>query len=154
MNAIAGQYNICLPTIKDKVATSILANIAVEWFSNTNPANKPKSGKPLGLVATNLVCHYTGQEEPEAFALLEEPRLHAYGSIEQTYLDLLAQAKRIDTVEGGNWPLLLRAMTIPADDGIYTARHTKVDRIAVSRISHALVERLEMIKSYPQLLDY
>jgi hypothetical protein len=155
MDSIARKHCINLPPIRDGVGMNILSNIAVEFFANSNPENKhKKKGRPLGLVAISLVEFYTGQTEPEAFALLEEPMLHAYGHIEQTYLDLRAQAKRIDTVESGNWPLLMKAMTIPADDSILTARSAKVDRLASSRIGHALVERLRVIQSYPQLLSY
>jgi hypothetical protein len=102
MNAVAREYNISLPEIRNDIGMNILSNIAVESFSNSNPANKPHKGRPLGQIAINLVEYYTGLEEPEAFSLLEEPFLHAYGSIEQLYLDLLKQAKRIDTVESGN----------------------------------------------------
>lgn len=80
----------------DSMALQMLSNIAVDLFSRSMPDSK--SGKPLGLIAEELVLFITGKLEecPEAMTLLECPTLHAYGSIEQRYIDLLNMSRDID----------------------------------------------------------
>jgi len=93
------------------------------------------------------------EEIPEAMTLLDNPLLNAYGSIEQTYLDLIKKAREIDTIHQGEWPLLLKAMTIPLSDQVFSDRRENVERVAVSRVGRALIERLRVLESYPQLLN-
>lgn len=153
ITAIARKLGYPIAPLDDDQAKSLLANVAVEFFANSNPENAdPKdTSRPLGPMAINLVCYYTGLETvPNALALMEEPVLHAYGSVEQTFLDLLVQARKIDQ-SGGNWPLLLRAMTLPHSDAIFSARSTRVEATGVSRIGFALKSRFEMLLMYPSL---
>jgi len=144
-----------VPDISDIVGMNILSNIMVELFSVSHGKLTAKEGKPLGDLATDLVIKLTGMAEeiPEAMTLLDNPLLNAYGSIEQTYLDLIKKAREIDTIHQGEWPLLLKAMTIPLSDQVFSDRRENVERVAVSRVGRALIERLRVLESYPQLLN-
>jgi len=152
MNAIARQYNISLPTINDTVGMNLLANCAVESFASSQP--QVGKGKPLGLVAENILIYLTGIETEHMTTLLENPFLHAYGNIEQQYLDLTKLAREIDTVRGGDWPLILKSMTTPKSDEIFTKRENFTTALGSSKLGHAIVERLRMLESYPQLLNF
>jgi hypothetical protein len=60
-------------------------------FSEGNPASMPnRRGNNLGLLAENWVMYLTGilEDEPRAMTLLENPQLHAYGNVENQYLQL------------------------------------------------------------------
>nr|BCY26967.1 RNA dependent RNA polymerase [Nigrospora sphaerica mitovirus 2] len=156
INSIARRVGISLPSINDTVGMNILANIMVELFANSRSKMDPeaKGGYPLGALAENLLILITGNldNDPTWSYLLECPPLHAYGSIEQTYLDLIKKAREVDTIGQGDWPLFLRAITIPLDDRVFSNRDTDVESIGVAKVSKALIERLEILKSYPQLL--
>jgi len=88
--------------LTEYTGNSIFINAAVAIFSESNPLESKKAkGEPLGLLATNWVMMATSQEEALSEILLEVPLLHAYGSIEQTYLDLLKKGREIDTIGKG-----------------------------------------------------
>lgn len=131
---------------------NILANIMVDFFSQSHSALLKPGGKPLGLLAEELVMYLTGSENPDALTLLKNPHLDCYGSIEQTYLDLLKKAREVDTIHQGEWPLLLKAITIPLSDELFVNRQTEVMRVAVSKVGKALIERFKVLESYPGLL--
>jgi hypothetical protein len=85
------------PVILDELASNmLLGDIALELFTKSDPTLNPK-GKPLGPLAEQLVMYLTGllEERPEVMGLLENPLLHSYGSIEQTYLDCLQLSKGV-----------------------------------------------------------
>lgn len=153
MNNIARKLGHTEIFFDDSSALQMLSNIAVDLFSRSMPdVNK---GKPLGLIAEELVLFITGKLEecPEAMTLLECPTLHAYGSIEQRYLDLLKMAREIDTEKRGEWPLLLRAMTIPASDELFIDRQEQTQALGVSQIGRLLTDRIGIVKQYPNLMD-
>jgi hypothetical protein len=81
------------------------------------------------------------------------PQIRGYGTIEETYLNLLAQARRIDTVEQGNWPKILRTMALPLDDRIFCQRTSHMISKGAALVAKQLIPRLEMIQMYPSLLD-
>lgn len=153
MNNIARKLGHTELYFNDTMALQMLSNIAVELFSRSMP--DVKKGKPLGYIAEELVLFITGKLEecPEAMALLENPTLHAYGSIEQRYLDLLKMARSIDTERRGEWPLLLRAMTIPLSDELFLDRFEQTEALGVSQIGRLLTDRLGIVKQYPSLID-
>ncbi|QTY21822.1 RNA-dependent RNA polymerase [Botryosphaeria dothidea mitovirus 3] len=153
-NLIARRLSISLPLLSDTVGMNILANIMVELFSDSYGQMTKQGGKPLGDLAIDLVTRLTdvGQEDERAMVLLANPLLQAYGSIETTYVDLLRKAKEIDTIHAGEWPLLLKAMTIPLSDDVFSNRQEHVESVAVSRVGKKLRERLLILKSFPQLL--
>lgn len=90
MNNICQAQGIPLTIVSNRTATKVAADVALELFKHSDPTRKT-GGKPLGLLAENQVIAITGalEERPEAMALLDTPVLHAYGSIEQSYLDLI-----------------------------------------------------------------
>lgn len=72
----------------------------VELFAESNPDNK--EGTPgMWDLAANTVLYLSGLESPLGITLMDNPLLHAVGSVEQQYLDLRALAIRIDTVGQG-----------------------------------------------------
>jgi hypothetical protein len=82
------------------------------------------------------------------------PQPPAYGLVEEMYVNLLKRARRIDTVEGGNWPILLRTIALPLDDTIFVERTSRLIVKGSMLVSKHLKERLEMIDMYPSLLDF
>nr|QIR30254.1 RNA-dependent RNA polymerase [Plasmopara viticola lesion associated mitovirus 31] len=153
MTTLARRFTTLTNIITDQVSTNILANIMVELFSESNSALLKPGGKPLGLLAEAIVMLLTGSENPDALTLLKNPHLDCYGSIEQTYLDLLRKAREIDTIHQGEWPLFLKAITIPLSDELFQQRQTEVMRLGVSKVGKGLIERLKLLESYPGLLD-
>lgn len=153
MTSISRKFSNLNHTFNDSTSMNILANIMVDFFSQSNEALLSKKGKPLGLLATEMVMYLTGSEKEDALTLLKNPHLDCYGSIEQTYIDLLRKAREVDTIHSGEWPLLLKAITIPLSDELFVNRQTEVTRVAVSKVGKALVERLKILESYPSLLQ-
>lgn len=153
MNNIVAKLGHTELYFNDQMALQMLSNIAVELFSRSMP--DVKKGKPLGLIAEELVLFITGllEEIPAAMTLLENPTLHAYGSIEQRYLDLLKMAREIDVERQGEWPLLLRAMTIPLSDNLFLDRQEATEALGVSQIGRLLTDRIGIVKQYPSLMD-
>jgi hypothetical protein len=139
----------------------ILSSIAVGLFAESNPENKNEKERrledDLGLLAESLVIYFSSFETtPETaelgFNLIYSlPHLGVHGLVEEQYKDLKTQARRIDTVESGNWPLLLRAMTIPSSDKVYSMRTGHQVSLAASVIGKKVEESLRMIAMYPGL---
>ena len=131
-----------------------MTNIAIELFNSSNPSVTTKlRGKPLGDLATEIVCNITAllDSNPAAMDLLENPTLHAYGNIEQTYLDLLKKAREMTTVGRGEWPMLLRAMTIPLSDELFLDRQSQTEALGVSRIGKLFLEKIRAVESDPNI---
>lgn len=80
------------------------------------------------------------------------PHIGGYGTIEDTYVRLLSQARQIDTQGGGNWPKILRTMALPLDDKIFVTRTSHLISKGAALVSKQLVPRLELIAQFPQLL--
>jgi len=72
----------------------------VELFSKSSPDQYKAKGKPLGLLAELLMMAITAKPD-FSFTLLENPLFHSYGSIEQTYIDMIRKAREIDTIGKG-----------------------------------------------------
>jgi hypothetical protein len=96
----------------DQEADAMLSNIAVELFSTSNPSSKEfqeKSKVPLGELATSWVLKLTDLTNSEdcevamaAFDLIYAiPQVRGYGTIEETYMRLIREARQID-LHGGN----------------------------------------------------
>jgi hypothetical protein len=94
MNDIVRQLNYPLPTLSLYSSRSILVNNAVEAFSESDPTTSKKGGD-LGSLAIHVVEILTTKDYPPI--LFENPLLHAYGSVEQKFLDLRALARKLDT---------------------------------------------------------
>lgn len=141
--------NIFQP-INEYTANSIFINTVVNIFSESDPTKSDKAkGQPLGWLATELVMEATSQCEEISNLLLESPVLHAYGSIEQAYLDLLKKAREIDTVGKGEWPLVLRSMGIPLSDRVFIDRFTLTESNSSAKLMKGVVENLEMLSQFP-----
>jgi hypothetical protein len=80
------------------------------------------------------------------------PQIRGYGTVEETYMSLLREARQID-IHGGNWPKILRTMALPLDDRIFVQRTSHMISKGAMLVSKQLVPRLEMIRMYPGLLD-
>jgi hypothetical protein len=96
----------------DQEADAMLSNIAVELFSTSNPSSKEfqeKSKVPLGELATSWVLRLTNLTNSDdcevamaAFDLIYAiPQVRGYGTIEETYMRLIREARQID-LHGGN----------------------------------------------------
>jgi len=158
LNSIARQLGFQLPVISDTVAVAMISNIAVECFADSNPENKDKNkGYPLGLLAENLVLFLSGLKSDDdralGFSNMEYiPQLAGYGLIEEQFLRLKREARDIDLFRNGDWPLLMRAMTIPLDDRVFVTRSSHMVPRASSVIGHKLKDRFTMLQMYPQML--
>lgn len=150
------EWGISLPPIRDDIGINIIANIMVELFSNSQP--EVGKGKPLGLLAENFLIYLTTPTEVLDEAILmkfhQNPLTDGYGSIEQSYLDLRKLAREIDTVKSGQWPLLLRSMTIPLSDRLFIDRFEDTQTRAISSLAKPLKERFLLLQQYPQLLEF
>jgi len=143
--------------ISNYVAQSVLSNIAVESFANSNPASDPvpslKSRKSIGLgvLAQTLVQFLTSDivDFSLGFTMIGSiPHLNVYGKIEESYTSLSRTAREIDTVKQGNWPLILKSMALPWDDRIFSERSSHTVSRASSVIGKQLKERLFLLREY------
>jgi len=137
--------------LEDEICLGILSNLAVEMFAESNPENMDDS-KELGQMAITLVCHLTSFLDPPlselGFKLIDSlPHLSVYGQIEELFIKFKKEARAIDTVRAGDWPLLLRAMMLPSSDQQFFMRTTDLSLVASSVISKKLIERLEFFQS-------
>lgn len=82
------------------------------------------------------------------------PHIQSYGLVEEQYMNLLSTAKRIDTVERGRWPEILRTLALPLDDTIFVERSSRLLVKGSMLVSSHLKSRLEAINAYPTLLDF
>jgi len=144
----------------EEVSLGLLKNTTVELFADSNPENhmsdSPK-GPGLGLLAENLVMHFTGFEDPEDMSLGFQiidclPHLQAYGLIEEMYINLKREALRIDRDLSGDWPLILRSMTLPLDDRALYMKESHRDALASTIFGKRLISRFEILRQFPQLL--
>jgi len=141
---------IPLHKITLKVSLYMLSNQAVDAFSESDPT-KSKKGGNLGVLAERMLMVLTSNNYPQI--LFECPLLHAYGTIEQEYLDLRKLAHQIDTEGKGEWDINLKSMTIPLTDEIFTtSRRSEVESMASCRLAQRVSEQLKMLALYPQLL--
>jgi len=129
----------------------ILANLAVEMFSESNPENMDNS-KELGQMAISLVCYLTSFGDDKkgeiCFRLIDSlPHLAIYGQVEEMFLKFKSEARAIDTVRAGDWPLLLRAMMLPSSYQQFSMRTRDLSLVASSVLSKKLAERLEFLES-------
>jgi hypothetical protein len=98
------ELGITLPSLNDKQAFSILENISVEAFADSNPLNPTKSKRPcigLGDLALKMyICtdpefmsYWNEKLQLDTIDLLYTlPFLHVYGDIEERYIKLVKKA--------------------------------------------------------------
>lgn len=139
LNTLIWHFHYPIRELSPEESLGILSNVAVETFAASNPVNAKSKGYPLGLLAENLVIAITGSEDSDVCdasmdILMGLPHLSVYGQIEEAYLNISKEAHRIDTVGGGDWPLLLRTMALPLDDRVFVQRQSHL----ISRASAAI----------------
>jgi len=146
-----------LPQLNSRACLSILENIVVEEFANSNPAShftkESKRRKSIGLgpFAISLVEKLTGLDDNKIGQGLELiyalPQLNAYSTIEEMFLKLSKKAAK-----PGDFPLYLKTMAIPWDDKIFFKQDSRLMSRASLTIISALVERGRAMIAYPQLI--
>jgi hypothetical protein len=155
LTTIASELSTPLsPALSDKEALSLLSNIAVELFAESNPVNykgrKPSVG--LGNLAIELVTRITGVDFDDpmvAFQVIESlPVLGAYARVEETYITLSKKASSYS-----DWPLLLKTMALPWDDKIFYTRAENLVVTAQSKVLSLLQQRFEVLRQFPQLRE-
>jgi hypothetical protein len=132
---------------------SILENIVVEEFANSNPASNIKSKRKsigLGLLASRLVEILTGlpdnKIERGISLIYALPVLNSYSRIEELYIKLSQKAFKMS-----EWPLTLKTMAIPWDDRVFIRSESHIIVRASLSIISSLKDRALVLKSYPQL---
>jgi hypothetical protein len=144
LNEISKALKIPLTIVSDITANKILGEVSLTLFNQSDPT-RSSGGKPLGLLAENLVIYLTGllEERPEAMTFLENPTLHAYGSIESSYLDLIKMTRSGEFVGAtGQWPLVLKSMAVPLSDELFISRESDVNALGASRIGKMVEQAL------------
>lgn len=160
MNNLIKLLDFQLPLLTQEECQGVLSNVIVEIFAESNPENcsadDSKNKKPLGLLAQELVMLITHPEFDKAsktlldgrsFDTLDLPILGQYGQICEEYQRMKERARRVDTIHGGEWPLLLKAMLLPVSDEVFYARASEMMPFASSIIGKRLRQRFEVLAS-------
>lgn len=92
--------------------------------------------------------YLTGHEDGKAFDLLENPILHSYGNIEQSFLDSRALLKVVQ-YNPGSWSLLLRNMQLPSSDAVLFERNNAAITRGATAVGVKLVSRLNLLSQTP-----
>jgi len=151
LNALISLGGYRIRHLKEEECLGVLSNLAVEMFSESNPENMDDS-KELGQMAISLVCYLTSFEDDMRSEIglkliYSLPHLAIYGQVEEMFIKFKNEARAIDTVRGGDWPLLLRAMMLPSSDQQFQMRTRDLSLVASSVLSKKLIERLEFLES-------
>jgi len=156
-NTIATSLGLPMdPLLTIKECNSILENIAVESYSESNPLSNIKSRRPcigLGNLAINIVMLLTDETQcpdtERGFELITSlPILGVYSGIEEKFLTLSTKALKFT-----DWPIVLRTMALPWDDKIFVERSSHLITRASATIISQLKNRFEVFKAYPQLRE-
>jgi hypothetical protein len=128
----------------------IFSNIAIELFSESNPTGRETDGEPLGDLALMQTINLTSwTSSPDGVTTLEPymiPILGCYGLIEELYMGLSNQARRID--QGGHdWPLILKAICLPASDKVFSVRNDRLPPLASAIYGKKVLNRFEQLVS-------
>jgi hypothetical protein len=83
-----------------------LSSIVVELFADSNPENSQDDDRSLGALAIYLVCLITSFEfeipDTADLVIQATPTLACYGQVEERYLELRREARKIDTIGKGD----------------------------------------------------
>lgn len=132
----------------------VFQQACIEAF--TESADPKNAKRPLGLIAQRIVELLT---DPDYFPDMEEgfeliqslPLLNVYGDIEEMFLKLSRDAWEIDAFRGGDWPMLLRAMTIPASDEVFSVRNYDVLPMASAHVGKRIFQKIEDFRHIKRL---
>nr|UPW42257.1 MAG: putative RNA dependent RNA polymerase [Yunnan mito-like virus 53] len=144
-----------LPELSNKECSSILENIIVEEFANSNPASNiftKRKSIGLGLLAISWVEYLTGLPDNEIGRgiplIYDLPILNAYARIEDFYIKLSKKALTFK-----EWPLALKTLAIPWDDKIFFKTESHLIVKSSLTIISSLRNRAEILQLYPKLRD-
>jgi hypothetical protein len=145
-------------TLTDDQGSYIFQRACMEAFTESNDPASNRKGKPLGHFAQQVVQFMTDPTTP--FMELGcwpyfVPPLNVYGGIEEMYLKLNREAWEIDTFRNGDWPLLMRAITIPTSDQAFLVRNKDVLPMTAANLSKRIYDKMEEFRQikrmYPNL---
>lgn len=140
--------------LTDENANYIFQRACMEAFVDSNDPKNHKNGKPLGLFAETLVTIMTREDLPFMENLTWPyyvPPLNVYGGIEEMYTKLNRLAWEIDTFRGGDWPLLMRALTIPTSDVAFLTRNEHILPMASANIGKRIYDKLEEFRQIKRM---
>lgn len=123
--------------IFSKLPPDFIEAVGQYWFIDmfnkslvSSVADSKVGGKPLGLIAEELVILLTGQEETalDAFELIPSvPVCHIHGQVEEIWLSVVkGGGSRILSGLKHDWKAMIRTLTIPISDEIYVSRNHEV----------------------------
>nr|UPW42271.1 MAG: putative RNA dependent RNA polymerase [Heilongjiang mito-like virus 10] len=153
INEFLGRWSYPLPQLNQEVCLNILSNIAVGLFAESHESLLRPSARNLGLLAEELVMGLTGIEDPKAIDQINNPFLRSYGLIEEKYVNQIKESFRLDT-QGEAWPVMVRALTIPLDDKVFVEKKKNTRSKASAIFGKQFLHQLEVLKRYPQLLEF
>jgi hypothetical protein len=147
------QRSLC-PPFTNTEACALVSNIAVELFTDSNPANysgrKPTVG--LGNLAITLVTRLTEVDrigsELAFDVIMCLPVLGGYSRIEETFIALSRKASNYS-----DWPMMLKTMSLPWDDAVFYTRSSELVVSSQSKILTHLKDRFTIFETYPQLRE-
>jgi hypothetical protein len=152
LNDLMRRFSYPVRPLREEEGIAILSNVAIETFAESNPLNKTnEKGDPLGDLAIHIVTYLSGLNE-DLLGVIDYdfsciPILNQYGLIEESYLSLSKLARKIDTTEGGKWPILLKSMTLPLSDKVFIERTSETYSRATAMIGKHLRSRFDFLAS-------
>jgi hypothetical protein len=152
LNDLMRRFSYPVRPLREEEGIAILSNVAIETFAESNPLNKTnENGDPLGDLAIHIVTYLSGLNE-DLLGVIDYdfsciPILNQYGLIEESYLSLSKLARKIDTTEGGKWPILLKSMTLPLSDKVFIERTSETYSRATAMIGKHLRSRFDFLAS-------
>lgn len=139
--------------LNKEVCLNLFKSACLDAFAESNSSNNSAKGlPPLGKLAEDLVILITSNPEIDLNLIYSLPLLAIHGQVEEEYLRLNREAFEIDTIRSGDWPLTLRAMTIPISDRVYVIRNYDLFGSLTPTLGKRIAESLKSILSYPNLL--
>lgn len=103
MNNIIRHFGLPLRAMSQEESLGVLQEIITRIFTESDPLNQ-EGVEPLGLLAESLVMIYYQMDDFEmtSSVILADPILQNYGKIEELYMDIRREARRISIMEKGN----------------------------------------------------
>jgi len=135
----------------EMTASHLFKTAALLLFTESNSSERLSKGKPLGELAVQLVLIITDPDSPfnlDLDLIYAIPILQIHGKVEELYMQTQKNARRIDTLEGGDWPLFMRSLTIPISDEVYVQRNFDIIPSFSAAIATKISEQLEGIRLY------
>lgn len=168
MNELVSRLNLPLPHINGEISKSIIANIAVEAFSNstlhTYFQDKDQGKVPLWTSMLGLKRKWvqfvdeTSQKESGFNSQLfytyfnDTPIVNAMFCVLEEYQRLMDKIKEVDST-GSDWTYYMRNLCLPTSEkSLVEKQNFKLIR-SITTFNSLLEERLLILCQYPQLLE-